>query len=199
MISQHKHKSSIHPQLIVVRDELISTLGRQDLSRNDDSASAKQTQAPADSAKDPRFIELPTNEEPVLVVEQVCLERPVSLVWNFLFSSLLAAPETYHNRHARRLQHGRQNNQNTQKPPAVLTKPLSARENDQVGDDTHTLEHDGKGHQEADSTPHRAEVPVFAMAVFTLGEALAGIGQRGATLVETIRVVVGGLGPKSAD
>lgn len=162
----------MNPQLIMVRDELIATLGREDLSREDDSASAKQTQAPTDGAKDPRFIELPANEEPVLVVEQICLERHVSLE---LYSPLSHA-KTYHNRHARRLQHGGQDNQNTQKPPPVLTEPLPTRENDQVGDDTHTLEHDGEGHQEADRAPHRAEVPVFAMAVFTLGEALAGIG-----------------------
>lgn len=99
----------------------------------------------------------------------------------------------YHNRHACRLHDGRQDNQEAENPPAIFSQPLPPSENNYVGDNAHAFQHHGKGHQEPNRPPHGAEIPVVAMAVFTLREALAGIGERGAALVEAVGVTVGRL------
>jgi hypothetical protein len=101
--------------------------------------------------------------------------------------------ETYHNRHPRRLHNSRQDNQQTQNPPPILAQPFPTPENNHVGDYAHSFQHHGKGHQEPDRAPHGTEIPVVAMTVVALGETLAGIGERGAALMETVGVVVGGL------
>jgi hypothetical protein len=53
----------------MVRNQLIPTLGRQDLASHDNRACAENTQAPANSAKDPGLVKLPADEEPVFVIE----------------------------------------------------------------------------------------------------------------------------------
>lgn len=104
---------------------------------------------------------------------------------------------TYHNRHARGLQDCRQYHKKTEQPPTVLTEPLPTREYDQIGNDAHAFEHDGKGHQEPDGPPHGTEVSVLALTILALREALAGIGEGGAALVEAVGVAVGGLEGKA--
>lgn len=89
------------------------------MGRDDNPASAKKTNAPADRAKDPRLVESPSDEEPVFVIEQVCLNHQYG-------HPDLAMGGTHHYRHARRLEDYRQNNENTQKPPAILAESLSA-------------------------------------------------------------------------
>lgn len=59
----------------MIRDKLIASLGRQDLGSDDDRARADQTKAPADSAKDPRLVQTPANEESVFIVEQIRLPK----------------------------------------------------------------------------------------------------------------------------
>lgn len=88
---------------------------------------------------------------------------------------------------------GRYNYQNAEDPPTVLAEPLSATEDDHVGNDTHSLQHNGERHEESDRAPHGAEISVVAMAVFALREALTGIGEGGAAAVEAVGVVVGRL------
>lgn len=180
----------------MIGNQLIATLRGQDLSSHENGASAEETNAPASRAKDPRLVELPANKEPVLVVIQVCLMKHDSSVWTRP-RPRNTTDGTYHNRHARGLQDSRQYDQKTEKPPAVLAEPLPTREYDQIGNDAHALEHDGKGHQEPDGPPHGTEVPVLAMTIFALREALAGIGEGGAALVEAVRVAVGRLEGKT--
>lgn len=100
---------------------------------------------------------------------------------------------THHNRHTRRLHNRRQDNQQAQNLPPRLAQPLPARQDDDVGDDAHALEHDGKAHQEPDGPPHGAEVAVLAVAVFALGKTLAGVREGGTAAVEAVGVVEGGL------
>lgn len=58
----------------MIGDKLITALRRQDLSRNNDRARADQTKAPTDSAEDPGLVQTPANEEPVFIVEEICLQ-----------------------------------------------------------------------------------------------------------------------------
>lgn len=68
--------SSVDTKRVMVRNQLVSAFRRENLSRDDDSAGAEETKAPADGAEDPGLIELPANEEPVFVVEEVGLDDP---------------------------------------------------------------------------------------------------------------------------
>lgn len=88
----------------MVRDKLIASLGRQDLSSDDDRARADQTKAPTDGAEYPRLVQTPANEEPVLVIEQICLQKGPSVYVQY---TLALSPGycfhwegTYHNGHA---------------------------------------------------------------------------------------------------
>jgi hypothetical protein len=76
----------------MIRDELITPLGRQNLRSDDDRARADQTKAPTDSAENPRLVQLPANEEPVLVVEKICLQntRLVSTSTPWVIQALLS-------------------------------------------------------------------------------------------------------------
>ena len=159
-------------KLIMIRNQLIPTLRRKDLSSHNNRACAEKANTPTDSAKDPRLVQFPANKEAILVVKQVRLQtRTVSL----RFHQQQKTESTYHYRHTGRLHNNRRQNQQTENTPPILTQPFPARENNQVCNNAHTLQHDGKGHQKPDRPPHRAEVSIFAMAVFALGEAFAGI------------------------
>lgn len=100
---------------------------------------------------------------------------------------------THHYRHAGCLHNGRQNNHQTENTPPILAQPFPASQDDQVRDHANALQDDGKGHQEPDGAPHGAEVSVFAVAVFALWEALAGIGEGGTAAVKAVGVMVRGL------
>jgi hypothetical protein len=69
------HVTSSDPKLIMIRNQLISPLRRQDLSSHNNRARAEEADTPTNSAKDPRLIEFPADEESVLVIEQVCLKH----------------------------------------------------------------------------------------------------------------------------
>lgn len=88
---------------------------------------------------------------------------------------------------------GRYYNQNAEDPPTIFTEPFPAPENNHVSDNTHPLENNSEGHEESHRAPHGTEISVVAMAVISLWKALAGIGEGGATAVEAVRIVVGGL------
>ena len=64
-----------NPQVIMVRYKLIATFRGQDVGSDDNPCRTKDPNTPADRAKDPRLVKSPANEEPVLVVEQVCLRK----------------------------------------------------------------------------------------------------------------------------
>lgn len=100
---------------------------------------------------------------------------------------------THHYRHAGCLHNGRQTNYQTKDTPPIFAQPFPATQDDEVCDYAYALQNDSKGHQEPDGAPHGAEVPVFAMAVFALWEALAGIGEGGAAAVKAVGVMVVGL------
>lgn len=59
----------------MIGNQLIPTLGRQYLSRNNDCARANQTHTPANSTKDPGLVKSPADEEPVFVIVQISLVR----------------------------------------------------------------------------------------------------------------------------
>jgi hypothetical protein len=61
--------ASSDPKLIMLRNQLIPTLRRQELASDNHRARAEETETPADKTKDPRLVEFPADEEPVLVVE----------------------------------------------------------------------------------------------------------------------------------
>lgn len=68
----------------MIWNQLVATLRGQNVSRDDHGSRAEQTDAPAHGAENPRLIKLPANKEPVLVVEQICLEtsqHPHSEFW----------------------------------------------------------------------------------------------------------------------
>jgi hypothetical protein len=63
----------------MILNQLIATFRGQYLSRNNDRASAEETETPADGTKDPGIVEVPAREEPVFVIVEVCLAQPVSM------------------------------------------------------------------------------------------------------------------------
>lgn len=79
----------------MIRNKLVSALGRENLSRDDDSAGAEEAKAPADGAEDPGLIELPANEEPVFVVEQICLDDPSALCIRWKSTAINLPLSTY--------------------------------------------------------------------------------------------------------
>lgn len=95
---------------------------------------------------------------------------------------------THHDRHSGCLHNSRQSNHQTKKTPPILAQLFPARQDNQVCDQANALQNDSKGHQEPDRAPHRAEVPVFAVAVVALWEALAGIGKGGAAAGKAVGV-----------
>ncbi len=91
--------------------------------------------------------------------------------------------ETHYQRHAGTLHQPCQQKKGTQDLPAGLPLLLPADQDDEVCDQGHALDDDGKGHQEADRAPHGAERPVVALAVFVLGEGFTGVAEGRAALV----------------
>lgn len=53
--------------------KLVATFRGQDLRSDDNRYRTNEPNTPADRAEGPRLVESPANEEPVLIVEQVCL------------------------------------------------------------------------------------------------------------------------------
>jgi hypothetical protein len=66
----------------MVRYKLVATFRGQDLRSDDNRYRTNEPNTPADRTEDPRLVESPANEEPVLVVEQVCLKKKAGLVSN---------------------------------------------------------------------------------------------------------------------
>ena len=77
-LSRKGNKSRSHPKCIIIRDKLIPTLRGQNLSRDNDRASAENTEAPANDTENPRLIEVPAHEEPIFVIVEVCLAQTIS-------------------------------------------------------------------------------------------------------------------------
>lgn len=78
--------------------------------------------------------------------------------------------------------------QPTQHPPPILPLLLPPRQNHQIRNQRHTLNHDREGHQEANAAPHAAEIAVV-VAVALVGEVVALMGEGGAASVEAVGVV----------
>lgn len=57
----------------MIRNQLITTLRRQDMRSDHNRTSADETNTPADGTKDPTLVKSPTNKEAVIVIEQICL------------------------------------------------------------------------------------------------------------------------------
>jgi hypothetical protein len=68
-----KRDSKMNRSSRVIRDQLIPSLRRQTVRRKNQRAGAHDTHAPANGAKDPGLVKLPTDEESRFVVEEVCL------------------------------------------------------------------------------------------------------------------------------
>lgn len=61
--------ASGNSKLVMVRNQFIPSLRRQDLPSDDNRPSTEETNTPAHSAKDPRLVEFPANKESILVVK----------------------------------------------------------------------------------------------------------------------------------
>jgi hypothetical protein len=57
------------PQLIVIRNQLVSTLRWKHLGSHNNRARAEKANTPTNGAKDPRLVHFPTNEEAILIIE----------------------------------------------------------------------------------------------------------------------------------
>lgn len=103
---------------------------------------------------------------------------------------------THNQTHTSTLHHRTNHNQTRQHTPALLASLLASKNHSDIRHDRHALKHNREAHEEADGAPHGAEVAVFAMTIFVLGEVGAETGQGGAAFVKTVGVadmVTGGL------
>lgn len=80
---------------------------------------------------------------------------------------------TYDDGHGSAFDTAREKEQEREDLPSRLTLLSTPTENDQVRDEGHALEDDGKGHEEADAPPHGTEVPIWSMTVVVLWEVIA--------------------------
>ena len=99
--------------------------------------------------------------------------------------------DTHYQRHASTLHQPSQQKQRAQDLPAGLPLLLPADQDDEVCDQGHALDDDGKGHQEADGPPHGAKRAIVALTVFVLREGLARVAEGRAALVQAVGVVDG--------
>jgi hypothetical protein len=151
-----------------VLQEVVTLLGRKHICRSCETKSGKESDRGADSAENPRHIQVPAwNCELVIIVEKIGLlsfQPKVQLPrsWSFIRARGLA--QTHHNSDGNKLKNGNNRHHKGGERPARLPLVLAALYNDDKGDQTSQTHQGRDGRQETNGPPHGTEISLTLLA-----------------------------------
>lgn len=141
--------------LLRLWNHLVVILRRQHKGGADNTGCVEKKDNPADSAEDPGLVEGPADEEAVVVLIQVDLQRWLAGIRpNKARPCFCGPPATYHQSHSNELRSRNKRQQASQHLPARLPRLPASNQYNQVRNQHRQLQHNREVHKEPRAPPH---------------------------------------------